>query len=189
MTIEKMSGIAGDGYVHESGGNKRSQNLQSKLNMIKQPPKGGTAQRKVTQKVMNSALKEPNSHKALKLLLASSPVGFGQQSAATELENLGYTDTGMRQMHLGAPIEYLSSDGGKVTVYNQGFIDKDGNYTTDAGPRTTIYKNENFEQTMIYDKNGKLTGGKVVIKDKVGGFTERQIDFTVTQDGKIATTE
>ena len=150
---------------------------------------GGIAQRKVTQQVIDKALLEPNSHKALNQLLANSPVGFGNQSSGLELENLGYTDTGMRQYHPGAPIEYKSKDGGTVIVYGNGIIGNDGKLHTDAGPRTTIYKNGGFEQTMIYDENGKLTGGKIVIKDQVGGFTERQIDFTVTADGKIATAE
>lgn len=149
-------------------------------------PKGGTAQRKVTQEVIDKALYEPSSHKALKTLLANSPVGFGNQSTKTELESLGYLDSGMRQHHLGAPIWYDSKDGGTVTVYDD---TRGPNGKTDAGPRTTVYKNGNFEQTMTYDENGKLTGGKIVIKDQVAGFTERQIDFTVTADGKIATIE
>lgn len=36
---------------------------------------------------------------------------------------------------------------------------------------------------------GDLTGGKIVIKDKTAGFTERQIDFVVTNNGKIAIAE
>lgn len=150
---------------------------------------GGDAQRKVTQEVVDKALNEPSSHKALKMLLANSPVGFGNQSSSVELENLGYLDTGMRQSHLGAPVEYASKDGGTVKVYDQGLIGNDGKLHTDAGPRTTVYKSGNFEQTMIYDENGKLTGGKIVIKDQVAGFTERQINFTVTPDGKITTFE
>lgn len=95
----------------------------------------------------------------------------------------------MRQCHLGAPIWYDSKDGGTVTVYDRGYVGNDGKYHTDVGPRTTVYKNGGFEQTMIYDENGKLTGGKIVIKDKTAGFTERQIDFTITKDGKIAIAE
>lgn len=159
--------------------------IQIKMNKFE----GGVAQRKVTQEVIDKALNEPNSHKALNLLLANSPVGLGQQSSALELESLGYLDTGTRQFHLGAPIWYESKDGGTVTVYSQGYKGDDGKFHTDAGPRTTVYKNGGFEQTMIYDENGKLTGGKIVIKDKVAGFTERQIEFTVTPDGKIATIE
>lgn len=159
--------------------------IQIKMNKFE----GGEAQRKVTQEVINKALNETSSHKALKLLLANSPVGFGNQSSSVELENLGYLDTGMRQFHLGAPVEFVSKDGGSVKVYDQGLIGNDGKLHTDAGPRTTVYKNGNFEQTMIYDENGKLTGGKIVIKDQVAGFTERQIDFTVAPDGKITTFE
>lgn len=159
--------------------------IQIKMNKFE----GGDAQRKVTQEIIDKALNEPSSHKALKLLLANSPVGFGNQSSSVELENLGYLDTGMRQYHLGAPVEYASKDGGSVKVYDQGLIGNDGKLHTDAGSRTTVYKNGNFEQTMIYDENGKLTGGKIVIKDQVAGFTERQIDFTVAPDGKITTFE
>lgn len=165
------------------------QQSKRKIQIVMNKFEGGVAQRKVTQDVVDKALNEPSSHKALKTLLANSPVGFGNQSSSVELENLGYLDTGMRQYHLGAPVEYASKDGGSVKVYDQGLIGNDGKLHTDAGPRTTVYKNGNFEQTMIYDENGKLTGGKIVIKDNVAGFTERQIDFTVTADGKITTVE
>lgn len=162
------------------------QQSKRKIQIVMNKFEGGVAQRKVTQDVVDKALNEPSSHKALKTLLANSPVGFGNQSSALELENLGYLDAGLRQTHLGAPMVYASKDGGTVKVYN----DTRGiNGKTDVGPRTTVYTNGNFEQTMIYDENGKLTGGKIVIKDNVAGFTERQIDFTVTADGKITTVE
>ena len=184
MAIDRLNGIGSPEELLQSGKTQRKQRLKVDFQIINR--EGGTAQRKVTQEVMDKALNEPSSHKALKLLIANSPVGFGNQSTKTELESLGYLDSGMRQKHLGAPIWYDSKDGGSVTVYDD---TRGPNGQTDAGPRTTVYKNGNFEQTMIYDENGKLTGGKIVIKDKVAGFTERQIDFTVTADGKIATIE
>lgn len=189
MVLDAVNGAQGEAQVYQSQGTKKTKQLAKKLKIKMNNFEGGFAQRKVTQEVMDKALNEPNSHKALKLLLANSPVGFGNQSTAIELENLGYLDSGMRMHHLGAPISYESKDGGTVTVYSSGYKGNDGKFHTDAGPRTTVYKNGNFEQTMIYDENGKLTGGKIVIKDKVGGFTERQIDFTVTADGKIAIAE
>lgn len=189
MALDGVNGAEDKGQVYQTGNKPNIQELAKKIKINMTPQEGGIAQRKVSQQVIDKALNEPNSHKALKTLLANSPVGFGNQSSGLELESLGYTDTGMRQMHLGAPIQYKSRDGGTVTVYDSGSIDKDGKFHTDAGPRTTVYKNGGFEQTMIYDENGKLTGGKIVIKDPVGGFTERQIDFTVTADGKITTVE
>ena len=39
---------------------------------------------------------------------------------------------------------------------------------------------------MYYDENGKLTQGKMVIKDKIAGFTEQQYDFIMKGD-KIET--
>jgi hypothetical protein len=189
MALDGIMGAQDNNPIYKSNRSQNLERLKQELQIGINKPKGGTAQRKVTKQVIEKALNEPNSHKALRLLLAHSPVGFGNQSSSLELENLGYLDTGIRQKHIGAPVWYESKDGGSVTVYDSGFIGNDGKLQTDVGPRTTIYKNENFEQTMIYDENGKLTGGKIVIKDKVGGFTERQIDFTVTKDGKIATTE
>lgn len=188
MALDGINGVQGNGKVNQAN-QANVEQLAQKINIQMNKFKGGVAQRKVTQDVINKALNEPSSQKALKQLIANSPVGFGNQSTATELESLGYLDNGMRQYHLGAPISYESKDGGSVTVYAEGFVGNDGKLHTDAGPRTTVYKNGNFEQTMIYDENGKLTGGKIVIKDKVAGFTERQIDFTVTADGKIATVE
>lgn len=184
MAIDKLNGIGRPEELFQSDKTQRTERLKDKFKTINF--EGGTAQRKVDAKVIDKALNEPSSHKVLKLLLANSPVGFGNQSTKTELENLGYLDSGMRMTHLGAPIDYISKDGGSVTVYDD---TRGPNGQTDAGPRTTIYRNGGFEQTMIYDENGKLTGGKIVIKDKVAGFTERQIDFTVTSDGKIATVE
>ena len=189
MALDGINGAQGKNQVSKTSNNQNFEQLAQKIQIQMNKFEGGVAQRKVTPEVIEKALNEPSSHKALKQLLANSPVGFGNQSTATELENLGYLDSGMRQMHLGAPIWYESKDGGTVTVYSSGFKGDDGKFHTDAGPRTTVYKNGNFEQTMIYDENGKLTGGKIVIKDKVAGFTERQIDFTVTADGKIATIE
>jgi len=189
MSLDGIKGVQDKNSIYKSNRSQKFEEVKKKLQIKMTKHEGGTAQRKVTQQVIEKALNEPNSHKALKLLLANSPVGFGNQSSSLELESLGYLDTGLRQMHLGAPIWYESKDGGSVTVYDSGFIGNDGKFHTDVGPKTTIYKNNNFEQTMIYDENGKLTGGKIVIKDKVAGFTERQIDFTVTKDGKIATIE
>ena len=143
--------------------------------------KGGEALRKVSEEVIENALNEPSPTKALKQLLANSPVGFGSQSTKEELESLGFMDNGVRMYHMGAPIKYVSKDGGSVTVYDS--LGPGGK--TDAGPRTTVYKNGRFEQTMTYDENGKLTGGKIVIKDNIAGFNERTISFLYDKDGKL----
>ena len=185
MALDGINGIHGDGQIQKPS-NPNIKKLAQKIKLNLEKFEGGVAQRKVTQEHINKALNETNSQKALTQLIANSPVGFGNQSTATELESLGYLDSGLRMHHIGAPISYESKDGGTVTVYDSGFIGNDGKLHTDAGPRTTVYKNGNFEQTMIYDENGKLTGGKIIIKNKIAGFTEREINFTVTADGKIA---
>ena len=55
---------------------------------------------------------------------------------------------------------------------------------TDAGPRTTIYRTDRYEQTIIYDEFGEPVKGTIKIKDDVAGFTERQYDFKI-ENGKI----
>lgn len=145
---------------------------------------GGEALRKVSEGVIENALNESSPTKALKLLLANSPVGFGNQSTGAELESLGYLDDGMRMRHYGAPVSYVSSDGGTVTVYDD---TRGPGGQTDVGPRTTIYNNGRFEQTMEYDQNGKLVKGKIVIRSKIAGFggTERSISFLYDENGKL----
>lgn len=141
--------------------------------------KGSKASKKVTNNDIEKALNEPSPAKAVKQLLAKSPVGLGHQSSANELGVLGYADTGMRNSHMGAPISYTSSDGGSVTVYDDMRMGK-----TDVGPRTTIYKTDRYEQTIIYNEEGEPVKGTIKIKDDVAGFTEKQYDFII-ENGKI----
>ncbi len=84
-------------------------------------------------------------------------------------------------MHIGAPKIFTSSDGGTITVY-------DGKGTAEMGEdkRKIVYQNGRYTQEMYYDENGKLTQGKMVIKDKIAGFTEQQYDFIMKGD-KIET--
>ncbi len=138
--------------------------------------KGPKASKKVTNDDIEKVLNEPSPFKAVKQLLAKSPVGLGHQSSANELGVLGYADTGMRNFHMGAPISYTSSDGGTVTVYDDMRMGE-----TDVGPRTTIYKTDRYEQTIIYNEAGEPVKGTIKIKDNVVGFVERQIDFKVEQ--------
>ena len=179
-----MSGIDGINNSQQTNQVAKPQRQSAKqdINRIQMTNvEGGEALRKVSEEVIENALNEPSPTKALKLLLANSPVGFGNQSTKEELESLGFMDNGIRMHHLGAPITYVSKDGGSVTVYDS--LGPGGE--TDVGPRTTIYKNDRFEQTMTYDENGKLTGGKIVIKDKVAGFTEQTIRFLYDENGKL----
>ncbi|DAA85479.1 TPA: hypothetical protein CPT92_02065 [Candidatus Gastranaerophilales bacterium HUM_13] len=140
---------------------------------------GPKASKKITNNDIEKALNEPSPTKAVKQLLAKSPVGLGRQSSANELGVLGYADTGIRNYHIGAPISYTSSDGGTITVYDDMRMGQ-----TDAGPRTTIYRTDRYEQTIIYDEFGEPVKGTIKIKDDVAGFTERQYDFKI-ENGKI----
>lgn len=141
--------------------------------------KGPKASKKVTNDDIEKVLNEPSPFKAVKQLLAKSPVGLGHQSSANELGVLGYADTGMRNFHMGAPISYTSSDGGTVTVYDDMRMGE-----TDVGPRTTIYKTDRYEQTIIYNEEGEPVKGTIKIKDDVAGFLEKQYDFVI-ENGKI----
>ncbi len=140
---------------------------------------GPKASKKVTNEDLEKVLNEPSPTKAVKQLLAKSPVGLGYQSSANELGILGYADTGMRAYHMGAPITYTSSDGGTITVYD----DMRGGQT-DAGPRTTVYKTDRYEQTIIYNEQGEPIKGTIKIRDDIGGFLEKQYDFKI-ENGTI----
>lgn len=140
---------------------------------------GPKAVKKVSDDDVEKALNETSVRKAINQLLAKSPVGLGSQSQPNELGVLGYADTGMRQFHMGAPIAYKSGDGGTITVYDDMRMGK-----TDAGPRTTVYENGRYKQTIIYDENGQPTKGTITIKDNVAGFVEAKYDFDI-KDGKV----
>lgn len=149
--------------------------LQTNINMTE----GAGAAKKITNQDLEQALNERHPSKAVLQLLAKSPVGLEKQLSGDVLEALGYADTGVRAFHMGAPISYVSSDGGHITVYDDMRMGH-----TDAGPRTTVYKTDRYEQTIIYDNDGNPVKGTIKIKDNVAGFTEKQYDFEV-KDGKL----
>lgn len=156
-------------------GNNKIEELKSKL-IIKMP--GGKATTKVSEKDVEKALNEPSPHKAIKGLLEKSPIGKQEK-----LQDMGYEWHGTAY-HPSAPTIYKSSDGGTVTVYPGG-----GTAEMGEDKRKTVYENGRFKQEMYYDEKGNLTGGKIIIKDNIAGFTERQIDFTMDKDGKMIVSE
>ena len=135
--------------------------------------------KKVTSKEIDKAVNEPSPRKATKMLLSNSPIGLGDMPEQKTLEKMGYTfaNTGY---HKGAPVIYESKGGGTITVY-------DGKGSAEMGEdkRKIVYQNGRYTQEMYYDDNGKLTAGKIIIKDNIAGFTEVQYDFTV-KDNKLA---
>ena len=132
----------------------------------------------ITQKDIDKYLEDPLSRKEIKNLISKSPIGLGDVPSKEDLEKQGCTFKGTAY-HLGAPMFYDTPDGGSVTVY-------DGRGCKEHGEdqRKVIYKKGNLTQTMFYDKNGKLTGGNITVKDPVTGAKESYADFT-TKDGNI----
>lgn len=161
VTSEQANGIA-------SGGIKPS-NVQ----MTGLYKEGG-----VTQKDINRYLEDPFSRKEIKNLISKSPIGLGDVPSKEDLEKQGCTFK-LTAMHLGAPMIYDTPDGGSVAVY-EGI----GSKEQGEDQRKVIYKKGNLTQTMFYDKNGKLTGGNITVKDPVTGAKESYADFT-TKDGNI----
>lgn len=175
MSIEKLGGnspiskIAAElKAITASGGNKTS-NVQ----MTGLYKEGG-----VTQKDINRYLEDPYSRKEIKNLISKSPIGLGDAPSKKDLEKQGCTFTGTA-FHPGAPMFYDTPDGGTVTVY-------DGRGYKEQGEdqRKVVYQKGNLTQTMFYDKNGKLTGGNITVKDPITGAKESYADFT-TKDGNI----
>ena len=172
----KMRKTGNTGNTGNIGGLSDAQ--MQKLGLKLQKSEGGKAKIKVSENDIEKALNEPSPTKALKELMNKSPIGKQEK-----LEDMGYK-WHSTAYHLGAPTTYQSSDGGTVTIYPGG-----GTAEMGEDKRKTVYENGRFKQEMFYDENGKLTGGKIIIKDNVAGFTERQIDFTMDKDGKMSVFE
>lgn len=141
--------------------------------------RGGNASKRVTDTVIEHALNQPSARKSINMLLTNSPIGLGNQPTKEDIESMGYQFS-LTAMHIGAPMIYESVDGGTITVY-------DGKGSAEMGEdkRKIVYKNGRYTQEMYYDENGKLTQGKILIKDNVAGFTEQQYDFIMGADNHI----
>lgn len=141
--------------------------------------KAGAYSKKVTDAIIEQALEQSSGHKAVNLLLSNSPIGLGDQPNKEDIQNAGYTML-TTAFHHGAPVLYKSGDGSTITVYN-------GKGTPEMGEdkRKIVYQTERFTQEMFYDENGRLTNGKMIIKDKIAGFTEQQYDFIMGADNHI----
>ena len=178
MSIDFNGKVDGSAPVAQSRETNQLAKTASKRLEIK-IKNGNPATKKITEKNIETAVNEPSSKKALNELLNNSPIGLTEHQSSNNIEQMGYTFVGTGY-HQGAPKIYQSSDGGTITVY-------DGKGTANMGEdkKKIVYQNGRYTQEMYYDDNGKLTGGKVTIKDDVAGFTEKQYDFTV-KDNKIA---
>ena len=143
--------------------------------------KEGVSLKQVTDAVIEQALEQSSGHKSVNLLLSNSPIGLGNQPNKEDIQNAGYTFV-TTAFHLGAPAIYKSGDGSTITVYSGG-----GSAEMGEDKRKIVYQTDRFTQEMFYDENGRLTNGKMIIKDKVAGFTEQQYDFIMGADNHIET--
>ena len=176
MSIEKLGGnspilkLTPELKAITTSGGEQASNI--KMTGLYQGAKG------VTKKDIDKYLEDPFSRKEIKNLISKSPIGLGDVPSKEDLEKQGCTFKGTAY-HLGAPTFYDTPDGGSVTVY-------DGRGCKEQGEdqQKIIYKKGNLTQTMFYDKNGKLTGGNITVKDPITGAKESYADFT-TKDGNI----
>ena len=141
--------------------------------------KMGVPLKVVTDAVIEQALEQSTGRKSVNLLLNNSPVGLGEHPSDEDIQNAGYTFVSSAY-HMGAPAIYKSADGSTISVYS-------GKGSAEMGEdkRKIVYQAGRYTQEMFYDENGKLTNGRIIIKDKVAGFTEQQYDFTIGQDNSI----
>ena len=170
-----QSGRIGSTVRTEGGQKNLDIGLQLRRPALKNPNKS------VTEEVINSALEQPTGHKAVNLLLNNSPVGRGDALSKKDLEKAGYTSVATGY-HKGAPVIYKAADGSTITTY-----DGKGDAVNGEDKRKIVYQNGRFTQEMYYDDNGKLTGGKMVIRDDIAGFVEQEYNFSMDTNGKIAT--
>ena len=179
-----MDGINGSHGVSDVQLNSLANRLKTvkeeSLDYIPLNKVGGNASKRVTDTVIEHALNQPSARKSINILLANSPIGLGNQPTKEDIESMGYHFS-CTAMHIGAPVVYESADGGFITVYNGG-----GTAEMGEDKKKIVYENGRYTQEMYYDENGKLTQGKMVIKDKIAGFTEQQYDFIMKGD-KIET--
>lgn len=154
---------------------KIEQNMTLKEIKMNGMRKGATKQ--IHLKDIENFLNEPSPSKAANHIFQNSPVGLGKEPTKEDFENMGYKFTNTAY-HIGAPVIYESTDGGKITIYN-------GKGTPEMGEdkRKIVYEKGNLIQEMYYDENGNLQKGKIRVKDDIIGNTERSVDLIV-QDGK-----
>ncbi len=152
---------------------------QPKLARIDMAHMGGISTKQITSNDIENFLNEPRPSKAAKGVLEKSPVGLGNEPTKQDFEKMGYEFAGT-QYHMGAPVIYKSSDGGTITIYN-------GKGSAEMGEdkRKIVYQKGNLIQEMYYDDNGKLKEGKIIVKDKLTGFQERNVGFWM-ENGKMS---
>ncbi len=180
MSMNEVNGVSNLQKLLRVTNNSDGNSTISKTDINNVPIcNGGASSKKVTDAVIEQALEQSSGHKSVNLLLSNSPIGLGNQPNKEDIQNAGYTFA-TTAYHLGAPVIYTSSDGSTITVYN-------GKGTANKGEdkRKIVYQTERFTQEMFYDENGRLTNGKMIIKDKVAGFTEQQYDFIMGADNHI----
>ncbi len=139
----------------------------------------GTPSKAVTDNIIEQALEQSTGRKSVNLLLNNSPVGLGEHPSSEDIQNAGYTLVSSAY-HMGAPAIYKSADGSTISVYS-------GKGSAEMGEdkRKIVYQTGRYTQEMFYDENGRLTSGRIIIKDNIAGFTEQQYDFTIGQDNNI----
>ena len=158
-------------------GSGRDLELLTNRTPLKMTNIAGGATKQVTSGDIEDFLNEPRPSKAANALLEKSPVGLGSEPTSDDFKKMGYEFAGT-QYHIGAPVYYESADGGKITIY-------DGKGTAEMGEdkRKIVYEKGNLIQEMYYDDNGNLKTGKIIVKDKVAGFSERSIGLFM-ENGK-----
>lgn len=159
--------------AHKTKRQEGIQNIKEDPFIITKRPKPN-ATKQVTPQDLEQALNEPRPSKAMKLLLAKSPLDL----EGSDFTKMGYQWAGTAY-HIGAPTWYESGDGGRITVYS-------GRGTKEMGEdvRKTVYEKGNYKQEMFYDENGKLTRCSITIIDPVTGKPERKLDRFIDENGR-----
>lgn len=145
---------------------------------IKMTNIGGGATKQVTSADIENFVNEPRLSKAAKGILDKSPVGAGSELSQDDLKKMGYKFVGTA-FHIGAPVFYELSDGGKITLYGGGGSPEKG-----EDKRKIVYEKGNLKQEMYYDDNGNLKSDEILVKDNIVGFPERSVRLAV-DNGKL----
>lgn len=137
--------------------------------------------KKITAQNTEMALNSHSDRTAISSFLENSPIGLTDFPDSQSIETMGYRAVFITDNQDDSRT-YESNDGGKITVYNgnenvypQMYEDK----------KRIIYQNGSYRQEMFYDKDEKLTGGQILIKDGVTAPTEVQFDFDI-KNNKIS---
>ena len=134
-----------------------------------------TSGKKITNDDLENVLMQSSGIKAVRTLLDKSPVGKTFPEAGELMKN-GYSPAYMTD---AKGSKFYQGDGGTIRISKQEGEERTGL----AGDSLVQYTTGKYEQNVIYDKDGNIKQGTIVIRDDFGNI-EKQYDFIIEDNGR-----